>query len=156
MQRIPERCLGCVCTGMWSSLPVAAQRERRGECCSEMSAQLSAAMGDLSGTPVKQHLIFCSLSFCFINRKLTSLLSSKTSCTHSIFLYFFLKNQLANTIPLHPQQTKHLRQIFCIEGGTIPFLPGCGALFLSICWSLPELGLSAVQSWLSECCKTFP
>lgn len=109
MQRVQGRCLECVCTEMWSQLLLLLRevvlRERWGIWFSEMSAQLSAAVGGLSGTPVKQHFMFCSLSFCFININQTSLLSSKTASTHSISPYFLLQNQPANTIPPHPQQT---------------------------------------------------
>lgn len=57
----------------------------------------------------------------------------------------------------HPQQTKHLRYFeLCIEGGIATFLPGSGALFLSICWPVPESGLSAIQGWQSGCHKTCP
>lgn len=162
MPRVQERCLHCVCTGMWSQLLLLLRevvlRERWGKWFPEISAQLSATVGNLSGAPVKQHFIFCSVSFCFININQTSLLSSKTASTHSISPYFLLQNQPANTIHPHPQQTKHLRWIFeiCFEGGITPFLSGSGALLLSICWSMPGPGLLTIQTWQSDCHKTCP
>lgn len=81
MPRVQERCLHCVCTGMWSQLLLLLRevvlRERWGKWFPEISAQLSSAVGNLSGAPVKQHFIFCSVSFCFININQTSLLRAK-------------------------------------------------------------------------------
>lgn len=81
---------GCGPSYLWLLREVVL-RERWGEWFSEVSAQLSAAVGDLSGTPVKQHFVFCSLSFCFMNRKQTSLLNRQTASAHSISPFLFPK-----------------------------------------------------------------